>query len=338
MMRPRQVTWKRCIIGFIGLVIAVGVTAAALVHAGIRREIADARDESLAAAVRFAEAAEAWIGSQAAEAWIDVDARQAFRGVVELMLLGPVTYVQLVHEAAVVVNVADEGWSSVVPLHVSEEASETESAFVYSERGRFLSDVSVPLESLNSGARDDLTSYARVGFELRGLKGQIDTARLLGAEVAVAVFFSACVAAVVILAWLDRRSVLITPLHGVVRSLSGMSPQGPLVVDERAKRVTVHGKAVFLPPKPFQLLCLLVREGGGVLGEEEIVGKVWPEADLADSRDVRQCVYLLRKRIDAVVAGAGACIANVKGFGYRYDVATLERLRSELEPEAATSP
>ena len=338
MMKVKQVTWKQCIIGFIGLAIAVGVTAGAVVHAGIRGKIAEARDESLATVVRFAEAAEAWIGSQAAEAWIDVDARQAFQGVVELTLLGSATYVQLVHEAAVVVNVADEGWSSVVPLHVSEEASETESAFVYSEGGRFLSDVSVPLESLNSGARDDPISYARVGFELSGLSGRIDTFRLFGAEVAVAVFFGAFVAAVVILAWLDRRSVLITPLHGVVRSLSSMSPRGPLVLDERAKRVTVHGKAVFLPPKPFQLLCLLVRERGGVLGEEEIVGKVWPEADLADSRDVRQCVYLLRKRIDAVVAGAGACIANVKGFGYRYDATTLERLRSELEPEAATSP
>jgi DNA-binding winged helix-turn-helix (wHTH) protein len=338
MMKVKQVTWKQCIIGFIGLAIAVGVTAGAVVHAGIRGKIAEARDESLATAVRFAEAAEAWIGSQAEEAWIDVDARQAFQGVAELMLLGSATYVQLVHEAAAVVNVADEGWSSAVPLHVTEEVSEAETVFVYSAGGRFLSDVSVPLESLNSEARSGLSSYARVGFELSDLRGRIDTIRLLGAEVAVAVFFSACVAAVVILAWLDRRSVLHTPLHGAVRSLSCMRSQAPLVIDERAKRVTVHDKAVFLPPKPFQLLCLLVRERGGVLGEKEIVGQVWPEADLADSRDVRQCVYLLRKRIDAVVAGAGACIANVKGFGYRYDAATLERLRSELEPEAATGP
>lgn len=331
-------TWRQCIIGFIGLAIAVGGAAGAVVHAEIRGKIADARDESLTAAVRFAEAAEAWIGSQAAEAWIDVDARQAFQGAVELMLLGSATYVQVVHEAAVVVNVVDEGWSSVVPLHVSEEVSKAETVFVYSAGGRFLSDVSVPLESLNAGARNGPTSYARVGFELSGLRGRIDTIRLFGAEVAVAVFFSAFVVAAMILAWLDHRSVLVTPLHGVVRSLSGMRSQGPLVLDERAKRVTVHGKAVFLPPEPFQLLCLLVREKGGVLGEKEIVGRVWPEADLADSRDVRQCVYMLRKRIDAVVAGAGACIANVKGFGYRYDAAMLERLRSEPEPEAATSP
>jgi DNA-binding winged helix-turn-helix (wHTH) protein len=338
MMRWKQVTWKHCIIGFIGLAIVVGGAAGAAVHVEIRGKIADARDESLTTAVRFAEAAEAWIGSQAAEAWIDVDARQAFQGVVQLMLLGSATYVQLVHEAAVVVNVADEGWSSAVPLHVSEEVPEAEAAFVYSAGGRFLSDVSVPLESLNPGARNGPTSYARVGFELRGLRGRIDTIRLFGAEVAVAAFISACVAAAVVLAWLDHRSVLVTPLHGVTRSLSGLWTRAPLVLDERAKRVTVHGKAVFLPPKPFQLLCLLVREKGGVLGEKEIVGRVWPEADLADSRDVRQCVYMLRKRIDAVVAGAGACIANVKGFGYRYDAATLEGLRSEPEPEAATSP
>ncbi len=324
--------------GFVGLAIAVGGIAAAVVQAEIRGEIAGARDESLTGAVRFAQAAEAWIGSQAAEAWIDVDARQAFQGVAELMLLGSATYVQLVYEAAVVVSVADEGWSPVVPLLVPEEVSEAEKVLVYSAGGRFQSDVLVPLGSLSPEERNGPTSYARVGFELGGLRGRIDTIRLFGAEVAVAVFFSACLAGVMIVGWLDHRSVLMTPLHGVVRSLSGTWTRGPLVLDERAKRVTVHGKSVFLPPKPFELLCLLVRERGGVLGEKEIVGKVWPEADLADSRDVRQCVYLLRKRIDAVVAGAGGCIANVKGFGYRYDAATLERLRGEIEPEAAMTP
>ncbi len=333
-----QVTWRRFGGIIVGLAIGVGAIASGAILAVHNATINDARQESLRTATQFAQAAETWIGSEATEAWIHVDARRAFQGAVEMMLLGTATYVQLVHEDTVVVDAADVDWSAAVPLHMPNLMTVAEASLFTSANGKLLADVVVPLEMLRLEGQDIPAGYARVGFDLAAVTDHLKTLRLAGTWIAFAVFLVSCVAVMVFLAWLDHRGVLVTPFRGVVRSLAAACvDEGPLVLDEREKRVMLHGKVVSLPPKPFELLCLLVRASGRVLEEKEIVGTIWPEADLADSRDVRQCVYLLRKRIDAAVAGAGACIANVKGFGYRYDAAMLEGLHGELEPEPAGS-
>jgi DNA-binding winged helix-turn-helix (wHTH) protein len=333
MNRLRRVTWKHCTGLVVGLAVGIGVIAGWLIHVGVETSIADARRQSRIDATGFAQAAEAWINEQAAEEWISVDARQSFHRVVELMLLGKAAYVQVVLGGVVIVDSVDAGWSSGVPLRVSGSAKETGANTIHSIRGRLLSDVVIPIGALNLGDPDGPTGYARVGYELATLTNHLQTIRLAGAGIALASFLVACTCAAIILAWLDHQAVLLSPFNGIVRSLCSVRARDPLVLDERAKQIVLHGKAMFLPPKLFHMLALLVQEKGRVLEEEEIVGTLWPEADLADSRDVRQCVYLLRKRLDAVIAGAGACIANVKGFGYRYDAASLEVLLSKHEPE-----
>ena len=50
---------------------------------------------------------------------------------------------------------------------------------------------------------------------------------------------------------------------------------------------------------------------------------LWSDSPYADSNDIRQCIYQLRRRLDAVLPKAGRCIANVRGFGYRFDVEHL---------------
>jgi DNA-binding winged helix-turn-helix (wHTH) protein len=329
MKRPRHVMWKHCIGVVIGVAVGIGVAAGWLIHTETEESIANARRQSYLDATGFAQTAEAWTSEQAAEAWISLRARESLQRVVDLMLLGTAAYVQVVLGDAVIVNSVDAGWSSNVPLHVSGSAKEAGATTIHSIRGRLLSDVVVPIGTRNPGDPDGPAGYARVGYELATLTNHLQTIRLAGAGIALAAFLAVSVCSAIILAWLDHRAVLLSPLNGIVRSLCAVRAKGPLVLDERAKQIVLHGKALFLPPKLFHMLALLVQEKGRVLEEDEIVGTLWPEADLADSRDVRQCVYLLRKRLDAVVAGAGACIANVKGFGYRYNAASLEGLLSE---------
>lgn len=248
------------------------------------------------------------------------------------MLAGSAAYVQVVVRDAVIVASVDEEWLSAVPLHVSGTAKEAVSVAIHSIQGRLLSDAVIPIGTRDPDIPGGPVSYAPVGYELTALTDHLQTIRLAGTGIAVVAFLAACVCVAITLAWLDHRAVLLCPFHGIVQSLSAARAKGPLVLDESAKKAMLDGKAMFLPPKPFHMLSLLVQEKGRVLEEEEIVETLWPEADLADSRDVRQCVYLLRRRLDAVIAGAGACIANVKGFGYRYDAASLEGLLSEHEP------
>lgn len=329
----RHVTWQQCVGVVIVVAVSIGVGAAWLIHAKAEKSIADARHQSRIEATGFAQIAKGWTTAQAAEAWIDVEARQSFQRVVDLMLLGSAAYVQVVLGGAIIVDSVDEEWSSNAPLHVSDTASGAGGVTIHSIQGRLLSDAVVPIGTWNPRDREGPASYARVGYELRALTSHLQAIRLAGAGIAAAVFLVTCGCAVTVLAWLDHHAVVLSPFSAIVRSLTAVQAKGPLVLDERAKQVTLHEQPMFLPPKPFHMLALLVQEKGRVLREDELVGTLWPDADLADSRDVRQCVYLLRKRLDAVVAGAGTCIANVKGFGYRYDAASLEGLLSEHEPE-----
>ena len=335
MKRPMRVNWWHCVLVAIGLAVGIGIIAICAIHAESERSMDDARRQSQIDAMGFARAAEAWTSEQAAEAWISLEARQSFQRVVDLMLLGEAAYIQVVLGNAVIVQSADEDWSSSVPLRVSSAFEGLSTAVIQSNRGRLLADTVAPMGPRNPDDPDGPTSYVRVGYELKALASHLWTIRLAGAGIALAAFLVACVSSMLILAWLDHRDVLSSPLNGFVRSLSvaAMRPKRSLVLDEHAKRVVLHGKPMSLPPKPFHMLSLLVREEGRVLQEDEIVGTLWPEADLADSRDVRQCVYLLRKHLDAAVAGAGACVANVRGFGYRYDAASLDSMASNHEPE-----
>lgn len=333
MKRLKQVTWKHCTGVVVILAVGIGAAAGWLINDEIEESIANAQRQSYIDTTGFAQTAEAWTSEQAAEAWVSLEARQSFQRVVDLMLLGTAAYVQVVLGDAIIVDSVDAGWLSNVPLHISGSAREAGGATIHSIQGQLLSDVVVPIGMRNLKDPDGPASYARVGYELTTLTNHLQTIRLAGAGIALAAFLAACVCSAMILVWLDHQAVLLSPFNGIVRSLCAVRAKGPLVLDERAKQVVLNGKAMFLPPKPFHMLALLVQEKGRVLKEDEIVGTLWPEADLADSRDVRQCVYLLRRRLDAVVAGAGTCIANVKGFGYRYDAASLEGLLSEHEPK-----
>ena len=336
MQKPRLIAWRHCAILAVGLAIAAGAIATWWIHVESERAMDDARRQSQADAAAFARAAEEWTREQAAEAWISLDARESFERTVNLMLLGEVTYVQVVLGGAVILNSADESWGTTLPLPGAHAPENLGVAAIESSRGRLLADVVVPIGPWNPNDPHGPYSYARVGYELGALAGLLRTTRLAAAGIGTAIYIFSCAGLLLFLAWLDHRKVLHSPLNPFVCFLSELRPTTPLILDEESKEVVLRGVPIFLPPKPFQMLALLVREEGRVLQEKEIVGTLWPETELADSRDIRQCVYLLRKRLDAAVAGAGDCVANVKGFGYRYDAARLESLAAEQEVVASS--
>ncbi len=338
MKRPRQLDWMHCIVIIIVLAAAISAVAGWLIHIRTAQSVAVTLRHRTAAASGFAEAAETWISAEAEEAWISLDARQSFHRIVELMLLDTATYAQVVLNQAVIVSAIDSSWAHAIPLPPSVTPVGESNAVLQSIEGRLLCDVTIPIGTQTPEDPYGIASYTRVGYDLAVLSGHLLTIRLAGAGIAVAAFFLVCLCGACFLAWLDHRGVLTSPLAGAIQSLSVSSRHcAPLSLDEHAKQVTLHGEPLFLPPKPFDLLCLLVQEGGRVLKEDEIIGTLWPNADLADSRDIRQCVYLLRKRLDAAAAGASACVQNVKGFGYRFDEAALRGLVPPCDPEPAAS-
>ena len=99
--------------------------------------------------------------------------------------------------------------------------------------------------------------------------------------------------------------------------------QDSLWVDPASKRVIVRGEPIVLPPKLFALLSCLAEEPGRVYSDAEILRAAWPESGYAASKDVKQCVYMLRRRLRSVFEDPERVIVNVKGHGYRLDVSQV---------------
>ena len=92
---------------------------------------------------------------------------------------------------------------------------------------------------------------------------------------------------------------------------------GELVIDRLSKRVRLSGAEVRLTPKEFTLLELLASSPGRVFSPEEIVAAVWQGSRFADGKNVKQCVYSLRKKLAAAAPGGDRLIATEPGFGYK---------------------
>lgn len=104
--------------------------------------------------------------------------------------------------------------------------------------------------------------------------------------------------------------------HGRSRTGEGRIRVGKLEIDQAAKQVYLAGKRVPLTPKEFALLSLLSSSPGRVFSSQEILEVVWPESRYADDKNVKQCVYSLRKKLGEAAPGGEELIATQPGFGY----------------------
>jgi len=94
-----------------------------------------------------------------------------------------------------------------------------------------------------------------------------------------------------------------------------------LTVDAVTREVRVHGLPIALTPKEFRLVALLHARSPAVVAYQDIANEVWPELDGAVPEDsIAQLAARLRRKLKAASA-PGALIANVRGFGYRFDPA-----------------
>jgi uncharacterized protein Yka (UPF0111/DUF47 family) len=91
---------------------------------------------------------------------------------------------------------------------------------------------------------------------------------------------------------------------------------GRVVMDLERHEVTVHGKAVALSAKEFDLLHLLLRHQGKVVRRERLLHEVWGEDYFGDTRTLDTHIGWLRKKVED---GGDVRIVAVRGLGYRLD-------------------
>jgi len=102
---------------------------------------------------------------------------------------------------------------------------------------------------------------------------------------------------------------------------------GDLSIDGAGKRITYRGHQVRLTPKQYALIEYLGHRPDQVCSDREIVENVWQESLYADSKDVKQYVYLLRQRLGAIHPAGKRLIETVPGFGYKL---VSDRVDAEL--------
>jgi DNA-binding winged helix-turn-helix (wHTH) protein len=262
--------------------------------------------------------------AQAAEAWISRGDLETISRVADLMLSGSSLYVQVVHGNTALVERVDTSWRGLPPpLQTSVPPS--------GSSGRFRRDHSVwyvdALVPLPSAGIAPSSGYVRAGIDVGFVKAQVVAATLRTAGLG-AIGWAVCLAA--FLALMRRPS---SALPGEQTDDSSVILRhGGWTIDTASVEVTVDGKRVRLTPKQFELAGLLTAARGRVVSDQEIIARLWPESPYADSNDVRQCVYRLRRRMNAAHPGTETRIDNVKGFGYRLLATEPEETQEELKP------
>ncbi len=88
---------------------------------------------------------------------------------------------------------------------------------------------------------------------------------------------------------------------------------GPIVLDDVRRLVTVDGGPVELSPREFSLLECLLRHPGQVLSRDQLLDAAWPYGEMLTHNSVDTYIHYLRAKLGR---GAG-CITTVRGVGYR---------------------
>jgi DNA-binding response OmpR family regulator len=113
--------------------------------------------------------------------------------------------------------------------------------------------------------------------------------------------------------------VLVAQLRAVLRRhvetrREAVLTLGDLVVDSARRQVSWAGRPVQLSPREFAVLTALAHRAGSVVSKDELLRAAWGDEQAASRNAVEVYVGYLRRKLDAV--GAGAVLQTVRGHGY----------------------
>jgi DNA-binding response OmpR family regulator len=111
---------------------------------------------------------------------------------------------------------------------------------------------------------------------------------------------------------LIARIRAVTRRAPTLREASDVLRVGGLEVDERARRVTLDGRALELTPKEFELLAELARDPGAAVSRQRLLAEVWQTSWYGSSKTIDVHVAALRKKL-----GDPGWIETVRGVGFR---------------------
>lgn len=112
---------------------------------------------------------------------------------------------------------------------------------------------------------------------------------------------------------------LMARVKAILRRAGNAPPPRVLEVNEAARRVRVHGKALDLTPSEYAILAALARRPGQVLSRAQLLDAARADSLDATDRAIDSHIKNLRRKIDAAAPGLEA-IRSIYGLGYRCDL------------------
>jgi DNA-binding winged helix-turn-helix (wHTH) protein len=297
------------------LVTVIAVVLFSLVYRSVLTEAFDER--SVAYATAFADSTNAWL-AMGDEEMMETAAR--------FLLLGSVLYVQVVSDGEFLVDARVQAATPLgLPLLSPSPIRQT----IVRER---LAGGPRYLDLITSrgpwGTRSEkVSNYVRMGIDTTSIKVRLQGMVLTASGIGIA--FDALLLGIIFLFTRRARGAKTRPALSSDQGSQSRPPQvirvGGLCIDEAAKKVSLAGREVRLTPKQYTLLSLLASDVGRVFSEAEILKVVWSESDYADSKDVKQYIYLLRRRLAEANAEGTMLIVNAPGFGYKLEIPLVEQ-------------
>jgi len=93
---------------------------------------------------------------------------------------------------------------------------------------------------------------------------------------------------------------------------------GPVRMDVERHTVSVHGSAVSMPLKEFDLLEILLRNSGRVLTRGQLIDRVWGSDYVGDTKTLDVHVKRLRAKVEPD-PGRPRHLLTVRGLGYKFE-------------------
>ena len=116
-----------------------------------------------------------------------------------------------------------------------------------------------------------------------------------------------------------RIAELLARVRAQLRRASGGDPEvlsaAGITVDIPSRRVSVDGTELALTPKEYDLLVMLLRRAGTVVGRDELMREVWQTEWLGATKTLDMHVSTLRRKL----GDAGSRLTTVRGVGFRLE-------------------
>ncbi len=159
-------------------------------------------------------------------------------------------------------------------------------------------------------------NYVRIGFSLREVVSALQAEIRFVIEVGLVVLLVVGLLAAAYLRLFPDKTA--APRSSPEEASDGnLIRAGPLVIDAKRKEVRLGAQRVDLSPKEYELISVLASEPDRVFSNQELLERVWARSYGATAKDVKQYIYLLRKKLERDLEQP-PLIVTVRGFGYKF--------------------